>query len=78
MSQDLIYDPADDDAARFREHFPAHQAWLATFGARGDLVFTGPFDGSPTPTPAPARWPPSGPGWRPGSSPRATPTCGTG
>jgi uncharacterized protein len=39
----LFYEPADDVASKAPAHFPAHQARLEEFQARGDLLMVGTF-----------------------------------
>ena len=39
----LFYEPADDVASKAPAHFPAHQARLEEFHARGDLLMVGTF-----------------------------------
>jgi uncharacterized protein YciI len=39
----LIYEAADDVAARAPAFMPAHRAWYQEFARRGDLLMVGPF-----------------------------------
>jgi uncharacterized protein len=39
----VFYEPADDVMTKAPPHFPAHQARLEEFRARGDLLMVGTF-----------------------------------
>lgn len=43
MKAVLLYTPAPDVMSRAPAHFPAHQARLTEFHARGDLLMVGTF-----------------------------------
>jgi uncharacterized protein YciI len=44
MKYVLLYASADDVATKAPPHFPAHQARLREFHARGDLLMVGTFE----------------------------------
>jgi len=43
MKYVLLYESADDVAAKAPAHFPAHRARVDAFHARGDLLLVGTF-----------------------------------
>jgi hypothetical protein len=53
----LFYEPADDVASKAPAHFPAHQARLEEFHARGDLLMVGSFGNPHFWLGKPASWP---------------------
>jgi uncharacterized protein YciI len=43
MKYVLLYESADDVAAKAPLHFPAHLAWITEFQGRGEILMVGTF-----------------------------------